>query len=58
MYKTIFRERAAKEYLEAITWYEKRSLQAAENFILIVRQTLNEIEDQPDHFRPNVQELS
>lgn len=30
-YKTIIRERASKEYLEAIAWYEQRSLQAAEN---------------------------
>jgi plasmid stabilization system protein ParE len=51
LYKTIIRERASKEYLEAIEWYEKRSLQAVENFILIVQQTLNEIEDRPDHFR-------
>ena len=50
MYRTIIRERASKEYLEAIEWYEKRSLQAAENFILIVQQALNEIEDRPDHF--------
>ena len=50
-YKTIIRERASKEYLEAIAWYEQRSLQAAENFILIVEQTLDEIEDKPNHFR-------
>jgi plasmid stabilization system protein ParE len=51
LYKVNFRKRAAKEYVEAITWYKERSLQAAENFINAVRQTLNEIEDQPDHFR-------
>jgi plasmid stabilization system protein ParE len=51
LYKVNFRKRAAKEYIEAITWYKERSLQAAENFINVVRQTLHEIEDQPDHFR-------
>ena len=50
-YKTIFRERASKDYLKAIAWYKKRSLQATENFISFVRQTLDEIEDQPDRFR-------
>ena len=50
-YKTIFRERAIKEYAEAIRWYEERSLQAADNFVLYVSQTLNEIENKPEHFR-------
>jgi hypothetical protein len=50
-YKTLFRERAAKEYAEAIRWYEERSLQAADNFVFFVSQTLNEIENKPDHFR-------
>ncbi|MEO6135199.1 MAG: type II toxin-antitoxin system RelE/ParE family toxin [Ginsengibacter sp.] len=50
-YKTIFRERATKEYVEAIRWYEERSLQAADNFVLTVSQTLNEIENKPVHFR-------
>ena len=50
-YKSIFSERAAKEYFDAIAWYKKRSLQAAGNFVSFVRQTLDEIEGQPDHFR-------
>ncbi len=49
-YKTIFREKAAKEYVEAIRWYEERSLQAGDNFVLAISQTLNEIENQPDRF--------
>lgn len=49
--KTIFRERTLKEYAEAIGWYKERSLQAAENFVLAVSQTLNDIENKPDHFR-------
>ncbi len=51
VYKINFRKRAAKEYIEAISWYKERSLQAAENFVLIVQQTLKEIEIQPKNFR-------
>ena len=50
-YKTIFRERALREYAEAIKWYEERSLQVADNFVLTVSQVLNDIENRPDHFR-------
>ena len=50
-YKISFRKRATKEYIEATAWYQERSLQAAENFVSIVQQTLNEIKNQPDHFR-------
>ena len=50
-YKTIFRKRASKEYVETIAWYEERSLQAADDFVFAVSETLNEIESQPDHFQ-------
>jgi len=49
-YTISFRKRAAKEYLNALSWYNKRSLQAADNLVLIVNETLNKIQDQPDRF--------
>ena len=48
IYKTSFRKRAVKEYLNAIHWYKERSLQAAENFVMNMQNTLNEIENNPD----------
>ena len=50
-YTISFRKRAAKEYLNTLSWYKERSLQAADNFVLAVSETLNKIEDQPDRFR-------
>lgn len=50
-YKTIFRKRAAKEYLKSISWYAERSTQAAERFVLAVSETLTKIENNPDQFR-------
>ncbi len=51
IYKIKFRKRAAREYLQAIAWYKERSIQAAENFVLIVQQALKQIEDQPEDSR-------
>ncbi len=31
--------------------YEERSLQASENVVLIMEQTIHEIKNQPNHFR-------
>lgn len=50
-YTISFRKRAAKEYLNTLSWYKERSLQAADNFVLAVSETLNKIEDSPDRFR-------
>ncbi len=50
-YKTDFRKRAIKEYLEAINWYQERSLLSAENFVLMVEQTIQKIKNQPHNFR-------
>ncbi len=50
-YQIYFRKRAAKEYLEAITWYKARSGRAAEKFISVIQKTLHEIEQRPDKFR-------
>ena len=50
-YLITFRKRAATEYIEAVAWYKERSLQAAENFIFLIQQTLTQIETQPDYFK-------
>ncbi|HXR84188.1 MAG TPA: type II toxin-antitoxin system RelE/ParE family toxin [Hanamia sp.] len=50
-YKIQFRKRATKEYLDAISWYRQRSQKSADNFVLIVDQTLDLIEKQPYRFR-------
>lgn len=50
VYTTSFRKRATREYLNALNWYKKRSLQAADNFVLAVSETLNKIEEQPYRF--------
>ncbi len=50
-YQINFRKKAAKEYIAAIAWYKERSLQAAENFVLMAQAALKEIEIQPENFR-------
>lgn len=50
-YKTGFRKRAIKEYLEAIGWYQERSLLSAGNFVLMVEQTIQKIKNQPHNLR-------
>ncbi len=50
-YKITLRSRAAKEYLEAILWYKKRSLVASENFVKSVNLSLSKIEANPEYYR-------
>ncbi len=50
-YTITFRKRAAREYLEATAWYNKKSRKAAENFVKEVNILLDQIEKQPDFFR-------
>ena len=50
-YSITFRKRAATEYIEAVAWYKERSVQAAENFVVIIQDTLTQIQNQPDYFR-------
>ncbi len=50
-YQIIFRERASKEYSQAVRWYEERSIQAAENFADEVHALILRIQKQPDLFR-------
>jgi plasmid stabilization system protein ParE len=50
-YKITFRKKVVKEYLHAIAWYKERSPSAAENFVRLFQQRLDEIEMQPDYFR-------
>ncbi len=51
MYKITLRERAAKEYLEAVIWYKERSLLAAENFVKLVDEAFSKIEAEPEYYR-------
>lgn len=51
VYKITFRKRAAKEYIEAISWYKERSLLAAENFIKVVNEAFAKIEVELDYYR-------
>lgn len=50
-YKITFRKRASKEYLETIAYYQKRSLQTAENFILTIQNSFDLIIRSPYSFR-------
>ncbi|MBD0298294.1 MAG: type II toxin-antitoxin system RelE/ParE family toxin [Flavisolibacter sp.] len=50
-YKITLRKRAAKEYLEALAWYSKRSLLAAENFRKSVNEAFSKIEADPERYR-------
>ena len=50
-YKIALRKRAAKEYLEAIIWYNERSLKAAENFRTSVNEAFSKLEAEPDRYR-------
>ena len=40
VYSNVYRERAIKEFSESLTWYKQRSFQAAENFKLILENTI------------------
>ncbi|MEP6464945.1 MAG: type II toxin-antitoxin system RelE/ParE family toxin [Parafilimonas sp.] len=50
-YKIIYRQRAIKEYSESLAWYKKYSFQAAENFKLIIENTVNYIAQNPRSFK-------
>lgn len=52
-YKIAFRKRAYKEYIETISWYKERSLQASENFVTIVGNILISIAEFPYSYRNN-----
>jgi len=51
VYTIVFRKRALREYLEALKWYKDQSLQAAENFVLIVDYALNGVAKNPYSYR-------
>ncbi len=51
VYKITLRKRAAKEYLEALIWYNEQGLLAAENFRKAVNEAFSKIEAKPDHYR-------
>lgn len=42
-YKITFRERASREYLDSLLWYNVRSVDAAENFVKAIDETLENI---------------
>jgi len=50
-YTHIFEPNAAKEYEEALTWYEERSILAADNFIIAVQQGIKQACADPFRYR-------
>ncbi|MDI9365557.1 MAG: type II toxin-antitoxin system RelE/ParE family toxin [Flavobacterium sp.] len=50
-YAIVYRQRAAKEYLESLLWYKERSENAAENFVAIISKTLDKVAERPTHFK-------
>jgi plasmid stabilization system protein ParE len=50
-YKITFRERASREYLDSLLWYKIRSIDAAENFVNAINETLERISVNPTRFR-------
>lgn len=42
---------AQQEYLESVAWYLKRSLSAAESFVLIIEKSINKICKNPKLFK-------
>ena len=51
MYEVTYRERAAREYLNSITWYKERSLYTAENFIAAINKPLELLVANPTTFK-------
>jgi plasmid stabilization system protein ParE len=51
MYDIAYRPIASDEYLDAIKWYEDRSLSAAKNFIRSVDEKLDRISDKPRQYK-------
>ena len=50
-YQYIFLDVAQKQYEEALIWYAKRSVQAAENFVIAVDYCLMLISNHPTRWR-------
>lgn len=60
-YSYLFDPVAAKEYEQAFNWYEKKSYQAADNFIIRVQDAITAICADPYRYRngyKNLRELS
>ena len=51
MYSVTYRPIATEEYLEAIKWYEQRSLPAAEKFIKAIDEKLDSISSNPKMYK-------
>ena len=50
-YQITFRKRASEEYLDSLLWYKVRSIDAAENFILVINETLRNISLSPKKYK-------
>jgi len=50
-YSYLFDPKAAKEYEEAFSWYEKKSYLAADNFIIRVQEAITSICADPYRYR-------
>lgn len=50
-YTIAFRERASREYLDALLWYKWRSVNTAERFVKAIDETLENVTANPERFR-------
>lgn len=50
-YTITFRERASREYLDALLWYKARSVNTAERFVKAIDETLGNVIVNPARFR-------
>jgi plasmid stabilization system protein ParE len=56
-YQVAFRKRASEEYLDALTWYKYRSIHAAENFVLVINETITKISLNPKKYKNTYKEF-
>ena len=50
-YQITFRERASREYLDALLWYKIRSINAAERFVKAIDEALESVAANPERSR-------
>jgi plasmid stabilization system protein ParE len=56
-YSVAYQQRAINEYEEAAAWYRERSVQAAENFEIAVKEKIDILRNDPTRYRKTYQEF-
>jgi plasmid stabilization system protein ParE len=56
-YRVTFRKRASEEYLDALLWYKYRSIYAAENFVIVINETIKNISLNPKKYKNTYKEF-